>query len=418
MTAHKGEFRVGATHVVELTPVGRGAVAVVLVAGQQAIHAVQQYFVANSRRLLSSAPLNRIFVGYWGSSDGEELIVVRRSEDRVEVHCHGGVAAVRAVIADLIAQNCEEISWQEWVRRTPAPLYLRVTDSSVDDAVTRAAHIALADAITTRTAAILVDQLNGALSRSIQDTVGAVEKSDWQEALRMASKLSSNSELGRHLTMPWRVVLAGPPNVGKSSLMNALAGFQRAIVTPTPGTTRDVVTLTTAIEGWPVELADTAGLRATSDELESAGVQLAQQMLATADVVLRVHDATCNRPEPSGVEELYLPPVPAVARRPVIDVWNKADLLSSATVVQRRATANDSGAAACPGVFTSAVTGQGIAELTAAIGAALVPHPPAADEAVPFTQSQIEAITVARNAIERRHASAALEALQSVLANA
>jgi len=135
-------------------------------------------------------------------------------------------------------------------------------------------------------------------------------------------------------------------------------------------------------------------------------------------VVLRIHDITCNQAEPSIAGDLYVPPVSAVARRPVIDVWNKADLLTSTVAVQQHATANDSGAAACPVVITSAVTSQGIAELTAAIGAALVPHPPAAGEGVPFTQSQIEALTVARNAIERRHASRALEALQSVLANA
>ena len=74
---------------------------------------------------------------------------------------------------------------------------------------------------------------------------------------------------------PWRVVVFGAPNVGKSSLINALAGYERAIVSPTPGTTRDVVTVTTAIDGWPVQLSDTAGFRETQDELESAGIELA-----------------------------------------------------------------------------------------------------------------------------------------------
>ena len=90
----------------------------------------------------------------------------------------------------------------------------------------------------------------------------------------------------------WRVVIAGPPNVGKSSLINAMAGYERAIVSPLPGTTRDVVTLTTAIDGWPVQLADTAGLRASDDELESAGVKLAGAALAAADLVILVCDAT------------------------------------------------------------------------------------------------------------------------------
>jgi tRNA modification GTPase len=72
-------------------------------------------------------------------------------------------------------------------------------------------------------------------------------------------------DLGRHLTRPWRVVVAGAPNVGKSSLINALAGFTRTVVTAVPGTTRDVVATAAAIDGWPVELIDTAGLRLTGD---------------------------------------------------------------------------------------------------------------------------------------------------------
>ena len=101
-------------------------------------------------------------------------------------------------------------------------------------------------------------------------------------------------DLGLHLTTPWRVVLAGAPNVGKSSLMNAIAGYQRAIVSPTPGTTRDVVTVTTAIDGWPVQLADTAGLRETQDELESAGVALADAAIGEADLVIVVSDASAD----------------------------------------------------------------------------------------------------------------------------
>ena len=83
----------------------------------------------------------------------------------------------------------------------------------------------------------------------------------------------------------------GAPNVGKSSLINALAGYERAIVSAMPGTTRDVVTVTTAIDGWPVQLSDTAGFRDTQDELESAGIELATLALSRAEVVMYVHDA-------------------------------------------------------------------------------------------------------------------------------
>ena len=91
----------------------------------------------------------------------------------------------------------------------------------------------------------------------------------------------------------------GAPNVGKSSLINALAGYERAIVSPTPGTTRDVVTVTTAIDGWPVQLSDTAGFRETQDELESAGIELATTTLSRAELAIFVHDAAKLRDESS-----------------------------------------------------------------------------------------------------------------------
>jgi tRNA modification GTPase len=205
-----------------------------------------------------------------------------------------------------------------------------------------------------------------------------------------------------HLTTPWRVVLVGAPNVGKSSLINALAGYDRAIVSPVPGTTRDVVTVTTAIDGWPVQLADTAGMRATVDELESAGVELAQAALASADLAIFVHDAT----------------TPSVDRQPsdscgvvrVIPVRNKIDLLEGESSRADTSTQDE--------LDVSALTGEGIDVLVAAIGQSLVPNPPASGVAVPFMRGQIESLVIARNAIKRPHAAAASEALQSMLAKA
>jgi tRNA modification GTPase len=220
-----------------------------------------------------------------------------------------------------------------------------------------------------------------------------------------------------HLTVPWRVVLAGAPNVGKSSLVNAIAGYQRAIVSPIPGTTRDIVTVTTAIDGWPVLLADTAGLRRTHDELEPAGVELADTAIADADLVVLVVDASANIDTVNEIAPRLL------AAQRVIVVWNKIDRVPDTERARLRIA--DCGLRIGHGtpqeignpLFVSAVTGDGIAEFITAIGGALVPIAPPAGAAVVFTRCQVSSLESARAAIARRDAVAAGDAVQSLLAN-
>jgi tRNA modification GTPase len=400
------------THAVELTPGGRGAVAVVLVAGPAAVSAVDACFQAGSGRPLAELPIGRIAVGRWGGPEGEELVVCRRAEDRVEVHCHGGRAAVRGVIGPLIQRGCCEISWRDWLRH------------SSDDALRAEAHIALADAPTARTMGVLLDQYHGALSGAIRSAMAAIEARDWQRTATTLDGLLRYADVGLHLTTPWHVVLAGPPNVGKSSLINALAGFERAIVAPQAGTTRDVVTTGTAIAGWPVELADTAGLRKTSEELESAGVKLAHEAVLRADVVIAVQDARATGSD-TNVERLLgaLPP-----RVRILHVLNKVDLLDAAkrkgfdsNLSASEGNAGDSLARASghgearTAIATSAVTGQGIAALVDAIAHSLVPVAPPAGAAVPFRREHAAELEEARAAVARRDERAAESALQALL---
>jgi tRNA modification GTPase len=190
--------------------------------------------------------------------------------------------------------------------------------------------------------------------------------------------------------------------VGKSSLINALAGYERAIVAPTPGTTRDVVTTLTAIDGWPVELADTAGLRDTEDEIEMAGVALAGCAIASADLVLAVRDAS-SADDVSPSAESVLPRLRAQTR--VIDVWNKIDLVVNRGPIAGRLHANRA-------VATSAVSGAGLDTLVTAIAQALMPVAPPDGAAVPFHASHLAALEAARIAIDARNAGALCRTLE------
>ena len=240
---------------------------------------------------------------------------------------------------------------------------------------TAAALTALADARTERTAAILLDQYHGAFSRALSDIRQAIDRGDRPAARRQIDELSAHVDLGRHLVEPWRVVLAGRVNVGKSSLINALAGYDRSIVHSTPGTTRDAVTLVTAIDGWVVELCDTAGLRAGGDALERAGIERAQQRLARADLIILV----CDRSETWSGEDQVL-----------VDQW------PTALLVHNKCDLPPAPGDRPAGLLTSAVRGDGVEKLLAAVSKRLVPIPPPAGAAVPFTAAQVETLGACR----------------------
>jgi tRNA modification GTPase len=368
------------TQVVLLTPSGRSAVATLLVSGPQASEIVSRLFQPARKRSLAEQPFDRIVFGRWPSSDtSEEVVVCRRAYDRVEINCHGGIAASRAIIATLAACDCHEVEWRTWLKETAA------------DPLEADASIALADAVTERTASILWDQRCGAMRRAIDELASLVDAQDALAALAKLDELLSWSSLGLHLTAPWRVVLAGRPNVGKSSLINALVGFRRAIVDPTPGTTRDVVTAAAALDGWPIELADTAGIRAAGAHPERAGIQLAQQQAATADLLLLLFDL--SQAWTDADEEL------AAQWPQALRVFNKCDLPAAANTTKQS------------GLAISAATGVGLDELMDAIASRLVPHQPPVGQAMPFLASHVQALQALRRAIETNDWNAAVLAL-------
>jgi tRNA modification GTPase len=370
-----------------LTPPGRGAIAVVAATGAEALRAVDAHFQAANNRPLPEQPRNRTVFGHWGEGDhAEEVIVLRGEGESLEIHCHGGAAATARIASALVAQGCRLMPWTEWIEQQAA------------DPITAEADVALANSTTRRTAAILLQQRNGALAHALDAIRTALAQGEIASARHALVTLIERSEVGLHLTEPWQVAIAGRPNVGKSSLINALVGYQRAIVFDQPGTTRDVLSAETAIDGWPVRLTDAAGIRDTAEPLEAEGVLRARRQLGQADVVLWVIDAAvihAGRDPLTAAQEERAEEMrgSAVSVVPLF-VMNKVDLLSEAP--------ESSSTLVC----TSALTGAGIERLLAAIAQRLVANPPAPGEAVPFTIRQVQLLEAALRALDDREVAA------------
>ncbi len=356
--------------LIQLTPPGRGAVASLRIEGRGALDLVAQHFIARRPRVpgargvpgtprpLADFPPGRIIVGQFGPG-GEEVVFNRLSDAAIELHCHGGLAAVARLEEIFVSGGCRRISWQEWTLRQEA------------DPFAAAARLALAEARTARTAAILLDQYRGALRRAVEHIESSLQAGAQDAARQQVEALLAHAATGLHLTRPWQVVVAGRPNVGKSSLINAIAGYQRAIVHSTPGTTRDIVGVQTAMDGWPVEISDTAGLRESGEKIERMGIDLARQKILAADSVVLVFDSSLPWSEADrALAESY----PTALR-----VYNKGDL--------RRAPG-----ARPPGLELSAAHSAAIDALCQEIAGLLVPHPPPPGAAVPFEAEQIKQI--------------------------
>jgi tRNA modification GTPase len=344
-----------------LTPPAAGAIATVEVRGLRAWESARRLFKPAGRPLPLAPDLGRYWFGTLGS---DEVVLTATAADAVEVHCHGGRRVVRWVIEQFLTHGCAE---------------------ATADGPTNAATDLLQRAPTLRTASVLLDQSHGAFAAEVRRVLALLE-SDPQSAYDPLRRLAALGDtVGRHLVEPWKVVVAGPPNVGKSSLVNALAGYQRSVVSEVAGTTRDAVSVRTAFDGWPVELIDTAGLRGAAG-LEAEGIDRARRVLKAADLVVWVMDASTHEPTYPDAETEGAVGLPTALW---VLAMNKADRSVGWPPNQP------------PGaIHLSAATGANVPLLADWITSRLVPDPPAPGAAVPFNSQLADTVGAAHAALQ------------------
>lgn len=301
-------------------------------------------------------------------------------EDTLEISCHGSPLILQTVLEAAFRAGARPAEKGEFTRRA----YL---NNRLDLAQAEAVN----DLITARTrqgAASALERLEGRLSRKINEIEGQLidllarieasidftaedgveeESADYLSELNgimdKIRSLAATYRQGKIERTGFRIVIAGRPNAGKSSLLNRLLGARRAIVAPQPGTTRDFIEETADIAGIPVRLTDTAGLRTPADEIEKEGIDFLWEKLEQADAVLYLVDG--SRPRTSEDADFF-GMISRIPHKPLLLVLNKSDLPSQMDEKYPVADQN-TGAMIPPAIRISAKYGDGIETLAAAI---------------------------------------------------
>jgi tRNA modification GTPase len=307
-----------ATIVAPATPPGEGGVGIIRLSGPQAVDYLKIVF--KGKAPVPAMKSHQLYHGHLLNRDlehvDEVLAVVMRAprsytgEDVVEVHCHGGSQIQRSVLDLFLAVGAQMAAPGEFTQR--AFLNGRM------DLAQAEAVVDVIKARSERASRVALDQLDGHLSRLIHhfsrqlkdalalleahidfpdDEVGTLDLSALLAPVRDLSlemgSLVESFDVGRALREGISVLILGRPNVGKSSLMNAMLGESRSIVTEIAGTTRDTLEESLVLGGFPVRLIDAAGVRETVDPVEREGVRRAREKALSADLVLMVVDGSC-----------------------------------------------------------------------------------------------------------------------------
>jgi tRNA modification GTPase len=389
------------------TPVGRGGIGVVRLSGTRALAAAAPLLRLRHPLAAGRARFGEIVDVATGDVLDQAVVTYFAApnsytgEDVVEIAAHGA-----PVLLEYIVRQCCAGAGKDGGARLaePGEFTQRAFLAGRIDLTQAEAVGDLIGSSTLEQARVAARQLGGALARAVAPVKAelvqliatmeagidfAEDDIDILPAEKIAGnilavrapleRLERSFAYGRVVREGFRLAIVGRPNVGKSSLFNRLIERERAIVTATPGTTRDLVTETVAIDGIPVELIDTAGLREAGDEAERMGIAKSHEAMADADVVLLVVDAVAGGM--SGEDRAVLERCESGGSAMLV-AWNKWDLVaekeeadsfSALHPSEQRPVAGDPGPRndKQKALRTSALTGEGIAELRAAIVAAV-----------------------------------------------
>ncbi len=331
------------------TPLGCGGISIIRVSGKDAIKIVDTIYKSPKNKKLYKVKTHTINYGYIIKKDSEEnkidevLISVMRKpntytkEDIVEINCHGGIVSTKKVLEEVLKAGAVLAEEGEFTKRAFLNGRLDLVQAeSIIDIINSKTDLGLKSA---------VDHLEGSLSKKItqirksllniaanmqvtidypEEDIEEITKPELIEGLkdieRQISSLIKTADAGKIIKEGINTVIIGRPNVGKSSLLNVLINEEKAIVTEIPGTTRDSIEEYINIQGIPLKIIDTAGIRETKDIVEKIGVEKTKSHIKNADLIIIIIDGS----EPLTLDDKNI--INDIQQKQVIVLINKTDL--------------------------------------------------------------------------------------------
>lgn len=337
------------------TPLAEGGISVIRISGEKAVNVAEKLFKPFSAdKKVSQMPgytcaYGRIADPATGETADDVLLTVFRApksytgEDTVEISCHGGVYITKKVLRLCLENGCDPADRGEFTKRAFMNGKLSLTQAeSVMDMISAQGEYSLRSARLTREGRLFksISAVRNDLVKILGELAAWVDypeedlpeieetalRSSLEKAIGELSRILKDYDCGMFLRSGVDTVIAGKPNVGKSTLMNTLLGYERSIVTDIAGTTRDVIEETAKLGELVLRLSDTAGIHSTDDVVEKLGVDLARKKIDGCALVIAVFDSSMQLDE----EDMELLDYVSELGKNLIVVLNKSDLPSAA----------------------------------------------------------------------------------------